>query len=233
MGSIFGVGSSTQNNYSNLTSSILSAGSSGNALGDMALIRSGAYKKLMKAYYMGGSDKPASEGAASVDDSERKNLLVAKDGAANLKKSAQAVMDTEISEENRADLKEKLKTFINDYNSMLDSGSEVEDQTVLRNTLWLTQMTSKNGGLLSDMGISVGTDNKLSLDEEKFDKAQLTTMSTMFKGTDSFIGRVSAKADNISRIAAKIATDGTHASLYTKKGDFDLGSLNSILDKKG
>lgn len=232
MGSVLGIGSASQNNYSNLTSSIFSAGSSGNALGDMALIRSGAYKKLLNAYYKNDAKSGGSE-TKSVDEAERKNLVIAKDSASSLKTSAKALMDSTISDENREDIKEKMKTFIKDYNSMLDAGSEVDDQAVLRNTLWMTQMTSKNGGLLSDVGISVGTDNKLSLDEEKFDKASMTTLNSLIKGTDSFFGRVASKADNIALLSAKSATDGTSAALYTRKGSFDMGTLSSILDKKG
>lgn len=227
---IFNVGLSTGSN-SNLTSSILSAGSSGNALGDLALIRSGAYKKLLSAYYK--KDASAPKETESVDVDEKKKLVLAKESAANLKKSASELMDIGLSEENRGEIREKLQNFIRDYNTMLDSGSNVDTQSVLRNTLWMTQSTGKNSGLLSEIGITVGTDNKLSLDEEKFDKARLTSMNTLFMGNDSLLGRISAKADALEKLSAKSAADGTHAALYTNKGNFDMLNTNAFIDKLG
>lgn len=229
MGSIFGINgsSSNQNNY-NLTASMFQSGS-GNALGDMALIRSGAYKKLLSAYYK--NDSSSNPKDMVTDDKEKNNLVIAKDSAAELKKSANSLMNADISEEGRSDLKEKLKSFVKDYNAMLDAGSDVDTQAVLRSTLWMTQSTSKNSGLLNDLGISVGTDNKLTLDEEKFDKAQLSTMKTLFKGTDSFVGRAGSRADSIAKIAVKTATQGTSAALYNKTGNYDSISAAGLFNK--
>lgn len=231
MGSFFEINSSNSSqNYYNLTSSIFQSSSGSNALGDMALIRSGAYKKLLTAYYKNNSSTTATKDAVT-DETEKNNLVVAKDTAAALKKSANSLMSTDISEENREDLKDKVKAFVKDYNSMLDSGSEVDTESVLRSTLWMTQSTSKNSGLLSDIGISIGTDNKLTLDEEKFDKAQLSSVKTVFKGNDSLVGRTGARADAIAKLAVKTVTQGTGAALYNKSGDYDSISVSSLFSK--
>lgn len=228
MSSIFNVGlnNDSGNKYSNLTSSVLG---SGNSLGDMALIRSGAYKKLLTAYYK--NEKSSEAKNTEPDKAEKVKLVTAKSDATKLKESAEALKTSYVSEENRDALKDNLKSFVDSYNALIDSGSAVDNQSVLRNELWMTQMTTKNAGILEDIGIKIGTDNKLSLDEEKFANAQLTTMKTLFNGNDSYMGRVTSRASSIESIAKSEASKGTHASAYTFNGDYESFDVSAAINK--
>lgn len=234
MSSIFGIGSSTDttstNTIGSLTSTVL-GGTSGSALGDMALIRSGAYRKLLNAYYKNESSSQAKN--TEVDKGEKVKLVSAKGDASALSSVAGKLMNTELTEENRESIKENLNAFVDSYNKLVDSGSAVDTASILRNTLWMTQRTSKTSGLLSDIGVTVGTDNKLKFDEEKFSEASLSTMKTLFNGVDSFMGKVVSKADTIATLAGKTAATGTHASAYTFSGNYDDVSVSSMIDTLG
>ena len=231
--SIFGVGNegSSWNNIGNVTSSVLGSSSGSNALGDMALIKSGAYKKLLNAYYKDENSSVAKNTEKS--STEKQNLTIARDDANKLNKAAENLIKADVSEENRDALKKDVESFIEAYNSVVKSGSEVDTQSVLRNTLWMTQRTSKNSGLLSDVGINVGTDNKLSLDAEKFAKATTADLKTLFNGRESFAGLTAQKASNISIVASSAASSGRHASAYTFSGAYASTAVSSKIDTKG
>ncbi|MCR5626310.1 MAG: hypothetical protein K6F99_03220 [Lachnospiraceae bacterium] len=79
--------------------------------------------------------------------------------------------------------------------------------------------TSKYQNLLSDVGITIGSDNKLSVDEEALKKADVTTLKVLFSNTNSLADDISSKASSISRAAANAGgttytSDGTISSLY-------------------
>lgn len=234
MSSIFGIGSSTEttskSTIGSLTSSVLGSTSS-SALGDMALIRSGSYKKLLNAYYKNESSSQAKN--TEVNKEEKIKLVSARGDASALSSSASELMKTELTEENRDKIKESLSSFVENYNKLVESGSDVDTTAVLRNTLWMTQRTSKTAGLLEDIGVTVGSDNKLTLDDEKFSKASLSTMKTLFQGVDSFMGKVVSKADTIAALSGKSASAGSHASAYTNSGNYDDVSVSSMINKLG
>lgn len=205
-------------------SGLLSSASSG----DLALIRSGAYKKLLSAYYK----KQSSVQVPSEDKAERVKLSKANSDAKSLSDSVKALSTTDFTEDNRADIKEKLKSLIKDYNDVIDSASEVEDPSVLRNALWMTQNTAANAGLLKDVGITIGKGNKLSLDEAKFDAASMNTMKTLFSGFGSFIERMGSKADGIaSNAIAAVTGTRVSASAYSSKGKaYETVPTKSVVD---
>lgn len=229
MSSMYGIDS----NNSNMNWMFTGAGnntSSGNILGDYSLIQSGAYKKLMKAYY-----STKNEVAAETDESvkkEKMDLSTADQDAQALNSSVSKLMSIEVSEDKRDDLKSALKDVIKDYNKLIDSGSEVDDTSVLRNVLWMTQGTSKNGGILQDIGVKIGEGNKLELDEEKFDKVNLSNIETLVKGFDSYMGRLASRAAKIASAAVNAVTEST-ASAYTRSGSsYSSVSVNSVIDSK-
>lgn len=186
------------------------------ALGDLALIKSGTYKKLLNAYY--GKTGSVQETPSEEVKAEQRNLVQAKDDAESLNKAVAELMKTDFSAENRETLTTNMKNFVKSYNSLIDSGSEVDAKKVLRNVLWMTQSSSVNSGLLTDAGISIGTDNKLSLDETKLAKTDSSVLKTLFTGKGSYADRILQKTSAVSSAAAKIVADGKSATAYTSSG---------------
>lgn len=207
--------------------------SSGSLLSDYASLKNGSYSKMMKAYY----EKLDAEKASSKGDTPQKLTLI-KSGADALKKSADALNDSSLWETKKIKKKDEetgeetevedydwdaitkaVKTFIGDYNSLVEHLGSSDTKNLLRNAAWMTNITDKTQNLLSKIGISVGGGNKLKLDEEALKKADVTTLKSLFTGYGSFSDKIAQKAQNISQEAANAASR-TKGIIYTKNGAY-------------
>lgn len=210
MASVNGINS---NNYG--INSLLSTDSvsSGSILSDYSMIKNGSYKKLLKKYY-----QDQTEENKGTDTKETLNLSNANQNAKSLKDAVDNLSKIEVTEENRDKLKDATKKVVEEYNKLIDSGSEVDNKKVLRNTLWMTKSTQSNAGLLEQIGIKIGDGNKLEFDESKFDKSMLTTIGTITSGTNSFIDKLGTRANSISK-AAVSAVSEKNPKAYDKTGN--------------
>ncbi len=209
------------NDYSSLFDSLYgnsstSNASSSNFLSDWASLKNGSMAKLSKAYYAKNSDK-----ATRVDASEVKEAVAAnnriKSDAESLKKSLSNVKDVD-----------DLKKFVEDYNSMISSGGDSENKGVLRNTLSMTQMMSKHQTTLADLGITIGEDNKLKLDEETAKKAEGSTYKALFDGVGSLGDMIATRA---SQIVNHVNAENSQLKNYTPGGTYaNSGSVGNIYD---
>lgn len=217
--------------------------SSGNLLSDYASIKNGSYGKLMKAYYA----KVDAENASSGDSAQKLTLM--RSSADSLKKSADALnnsslwekkkitkTDEETGEEIEVEdydwdaITKAVKSFIEDYNSAIEAAGESETKNVLRNAAWMTGITDKVQKLLSQVGITIGKDNKLELDEDALKKANITTLKSLFTGYGSFADKISQKAGSISNAAANAAASAKGAT-YTSSGNYS-DTLSKLFSSK-
>ncbi len=229
MAGLSGIGNNTNDIFSNFlgTNSTDNTNQSG-FIGDMALIRSGAYKKALKAYYKNedGSSSGVSGKESTEVTEERTKALAAKDSASQLRSIVEELRDTDFSLDNRDKSIETVKKFIEKYNSLVEQGSKPDNKSILQNTLWLTKETKANAGLLEDVGIKIAEGNKLELDEEKFKKVRPTDLESLFKG-NGFSHKLLERSDKIIKAAAAVASANTHASAYTFSGQYDTGLSSS------
>lgn len=179
------------------------------SLGDYAAIKNGSYKKLLKAYYA----KQDAEKSAVSGDSMKKSALM-KSSADALKKSANA-LNNEALWEKKEDydwdaITKAVKSFVDDYNSLVKLAGNSDSKDVLRNAVWMTGMTEANDNLLSKAGITVGKGNQMELNEDVLKKADIRTLKTLFTGHNSLADKIDAKANSISNAAAR--TSGTYKS---------------------
>ena len=215
----------TNVDYSYLFGASQNASSSGSfSLADYASIKNGSYGKLLKAYYA----KQDAEKTASTGDSLRKSTTL-KSGAEALKRSAEALKNDELWEKKNLKKKDEktgeeievedydwdaitkaVKSFVEDYNEVVEQAGDSNSKDVLRNAVWLTGITESNKNLLSKIGITIGKGNKMELDEEVFKKSDITTLKSFFTGYNSFADKVSMKANSISIAAARLS--GTYKS---------------------
>jgi len=224
------------------------ANSSGNLLSDYASIKNGSYGKLMKAYYA----KQEAENAALTGDTPQK-LTLMRSSADSLKKSADALNDSSLWEKKKIKKKDEetgekteaedydwtaitkaVKSFVDDYNSVVEQAGDSDTQNVLRNAAWMTGITDKTENLLSKVGITIGKGNKLELDEDALKEANVTTLKSLFTGNGSFADKISQKAGSLSNVAANAAARAKGAT-YTRNGNYadTLSKLfSSTVDKK-
>lgn len=179
------------------------------SLGDYAAIKNGSYKKLLKAYYA----KQDAEKSAISSESMKNSSLV-KSSADALKKSANA-LNNEALWEKKEDydwdaITKAVKSFVDDYNSLVKLAGNSDSKDVLRNAVWMTGMTEANDNLLSKAGITVGKGNQMELNEDVLKKVDIRTLKTLFTGHNSLAGKIATKANSISNAAAR--TSGTYKS---------------------
>lgn len=199
------------------------------SLADYASIRNGSYGKLLKAYYA----KQDSEKSEAKIEAENKELAVLKQDADELKSAMLDVMDEELYEKKK--MKDKdgnetedydwdaitkaMKAYVENYNTLVDKTAESEDTAVLRNGVWMTKATSVNAKLLSEVGITIGEGNKLSLDEDALREANMSTLKTLFTGHSSYADDVLRNASKVS--TAAVAAAGKSGSTYNGSGELD------------
>ena len=231
----------------------------GFSLGDYYMIKNGTYKKLMKAYY--ANEKAAKDSDTDTDDStdstsktsakkESRALVNIKTNAASLNNSLEDLRKASLYEPKKdkdgneiRDEKGKLvydkdkaisavKSFVESYNTYIKSSDDVDNTSVLKKSLKMTQMTAANSKLLSKIGIKIGENNTLSIDEDKLKEADLTTISSLFSGSGSYGDQIQNAARQSYQIANSQAYQNTHASSYTYKGNYSLaGYTNGVLDR--
>ena len=214
------------------------------SLGDYSSIRTGSYKKLLQSYY--AEQKAATTSSnKNVDSVEKKSLLEVNSSADALGEAAKKLTSGNLFEKtdittkddktgttsttkdyNREAITKAVKDFANSYNDTIASVGEVDTASVLRLTLFMTNQTSAYKNSLSKAGITIGSDNKLSVDEATLMKADINELTTLFTGFNSFASKTAFKASSI--VSASAQAVGTKT--YTKTGSYDLTSLYNRID---
>ena len=194
-------------------------------LGDMASVRNGSYGKLLKNYYA----REKADKKAAVGDTDAKLTGIKADADKLVKKASElgneSLYKTKSVSDDKVNTKEEfadpdkiagaVKDFVKAYNSAIDSAADSETKSVLRTGGWMANMSRKNSKLLAEVGIKVGSDDKLSFDESAFKKADTTTVKELFTGVNSYASQVGAKATSISR-----STQNASAATYNARGNW-------------
>lgn len=203
---------------------------------DYASIRNGSYRQLLNAYYKSDASdeiKGALSTSTSKDDS--KTLARIESAASDLKESAATLMTsgsksvfekvttTDDKGVKKTDydtdaIYKAVSSFVEDYNSLVDAVDKSDTTRILRAGLSMVKNTSANSNMLSKIGITVGSDSKLTVDEEAFKKADMSKVKTLFQGTGSYGYQVQTQAALIeSHAKIEAAKANTYASngMYT------------------
>ena len=174
------------------------------SLGDLQMIKSGAYKKAMKAYYANQvsqsktDDKDAETISGSGTADSKAKLSNLKSSAQKLYESAKALKNADYSKDAKPeDLLDKAKSFVNNYNSTLSTTKNMNSYSILQTAVWGTEQMNISEGLLNKVGISIGDNNSLSIDEEKFKSAKMSDLKALFSGSGSLADRISQKASTM------------------------------------
>lgn len=216
-------------NTSNSNSSLYSLFS------DYKSIQTGSYRKLLKAYYASvdtsdskenTSTKPKKTTVAAETDSAWKQ---AASDISSLKSSTNTLTSGEYTEDKRSDLEKNITSFVRDYNSTIKSASQVTSSTLTKRTDWMTRITSNSSKALEKVGITVNSDNTLSLDETALSAADFSDIKSVFSGKSSYAGQVNTSANLMAQVVANGQNPNT-ASLYTSQGSYNTVSTSSMYD---
>lgn len=231
------------NNYSFLFSNQTQNSGSfsyGINLGDYASIKNGSYGKLLKAYYGDNSSTAKSMLGSSINNKEeKKDLAKLQQTSDSLKESADALLTKgNKSAFNKKDITTKnedgttttkndydtnaiyknVKSFVDSYNSMVKAGGDAKSDSIVRQTYNMTKTTASYEKLLANVGISVGKDNQLTINEEDFKKANMEQVKSLFNTSGSYGYQVSAKASQINYTADK---EAEKANTYNMNGYYN------------
>lgn len=210
------------------------------SLGDYSSIKSGSYHKLLKAYYNETKSEDTTKKNDSVksalknknvDSVTKKEMNTIKQSTDELQKSAATLLEkgskSVYGEDNKDELVSAVKNFVTDYNNVIDKAGDSSSEKVLSKTLSMVNNTKAYSKSLEEIGITVGKDNKLSVDEEKLKNASSNTVKGMLQAGNSFAGQTLQKAAQIGAAAQNVSTG---ASLYGGSGSYTYQNVNSFFD---
>ncbi len=237
------VGSWDADSISTLFSSLNTSKSSSNSgisslaslVSDYNSIKSGAYGKLVKAYYATKSDDTSSSkstdkttASTSTAEDSTKTLKEIQTATDVLYESAEDLRKTAGKAESMDELYDSVATFVKDYNSVIKAATDSNTDTIQTSLADLTFATSTNSKLLSNIGITINDDNTLSLDEDKFKAGTIDTAQALFKGVGSYAYNVqlntsmmNSNADYQASKANTYGSDGSYSNNYTTGDLFD------------
>lgn len=183
---------------------------------DYATIQNGSYHKLLRAYYsenVSDEVKSAVSNKTSTSSDDTKTLAKIQSAAGDLKDS---ISNLQTAKEYDGDAYyETVKKYVNDYNTMLEQAADSNTNSILRAAKNMTNYSKVNEKLLAKVGITIGTDNKLSVDKETLQKASETDLKSLFQSRGSYAYQIQTQASLIEGYAKN---EAAKANTYSSSG---------------
>ncbi len=219
--------------------SSISAGSflSASNFGDLSLMRNGVYTKMLKAYYAkqtSSTDKTSSSGKNSssedylntINDKLSKlktttsdeALSSIKSGADQMKKAADAVAGIDYDKTSGDAVYSKVKDLVNTYNSLVTQTGKSDLVSISQSRTWMVNDTKAREAQWNKIGITIGDDQTLTIDEKKFKEASTSDIKNFLSGASGYASRLSTKANGFYQLASNQLTLNSGSSLYNKYG---------------
>ena len=121
-----------------------------------------------------------------------------------------------------------VKDMASKYNNFIDQAKSSTDDNIARQANNLATTVTLSNSKLNAIGITIGDDDKLSIDEEKFRKADMNAVKNLFNGNQSLGYQIASKA---SMIGTKASSEAKAASGYTGTASYaQTPNVNSILN---
>lgn len=225
--------SGLKQDYSFLFSSMNSSNNSSNNLftsinlSDYNSIKTGTYGKLLKAYYKKEDTEETKETnskkttADKINESSAKELKEVQTEANDLRDSAAALMQkgskSVFKDEDMKKVYSAVSEFVNDYNSVIEKGTESDSKAVVRGAEGLVSLAGDYEKELNQMGITIDKNNKLSIDKDTFMKADINKVKELFNGQNSFSYLASVRAVSIGNTAY---SESNKSNLYSGDGNY-------------
>lgn len=196
-------------------SSLFSGFSSNNFLSsinfsDYASLRNGSYKKLLKAHYAEEKKASASNQTETVKkkdskvDNNNTELAQLKKESDSLKSAAEELKKEDLWKQTDGKydmdkIADAVKTFAGEYNDTLTNAAKVNPKAIATDVKYMKSMTATMSNALSKVGITIGIDGKMSVNEDKLKDANERSLKSLFSGESSYGAQIAKKASEISR----------------------------------
>lgn len=207
----------------NSSSSSIGVSSLYSSLGDYSSIQRGSYKRLLTAYY---KNTASSTEETSSSTKKTNSTSVNNQTMTTVKKKTDALQDAASTllekgsdsvfiSEDKTELLSAVKKFVSAYNSSLTEAAGAADN-VARKASSMISSTKAYEKSLEEIGITIGDDNKLSVDGEKLTNADMTKVKELLNNSSSFVGQTAKKAIEIGAAAQNAVNGvGTYSSVGT------------------
>lgn len=206
-------------------------------LSDYRSLQTGSYQKLVKSYFDKFGDDAIKNKVTSKDSAEVSSIekaadalvddtkkLLDKNSSLWEKKSVEKDGKT-ITEYDRTSLGNAISSFVDSYNSLVDKGQKSSNTGILTQVAGMVKTSSSSISTLSQIGITVNSNNHLSFDKDYFsDSADMTVAKSLFTGNNSYAYSVSSKASMVKNYANNLLSDITGRKSYTNSGSYDLSA---------
>ena len=172
-------------------------------------VRSPEYQKKLRTQLESGALSDSETGTVSSE-------LKLSEAASDLKKKSAELSAMSLNDIKDKDaLVKKVTAFAESYNSAIDAMGKSDSVDALKAGLSMTNTVKTYSGALSRMGVKVGSDNKLTVNEETLRAADDNAVSSMFGSTYSPVARIAGKAETIGKAAEnKAQTTALRNMLY-------------------
>ncbi|MCR4925615.1 MAG: hypothetical protein K5917_04930, partial [Clostridiales bacterium] len=198
----YGWPSSTKGNLSTSFNNSISTDFLNNT-SSYSVYKTKGYRNLTKSLYQNQKFDTKTNNTAAT------SYKALETATADLKKSAKALSASDNFATDKDDKIDKPKLaklaeeFVENYNKTVKNSSNVENLNSLQRTKFLINDTNANKNLLSKVGITINKDDTLSIDKEKFSKANDSDIKTLFEGNYSYASKVEKESDSINKIVEK------------------------------
>ncbi|MCR5107236.1 MAG: hypothetical protein K6B28_03660 [Lachnospiraceae bacterium] len=219
-GSLFGFGSGNSL-YSNLSK--------------LSGVRSGTYAKALKSYY-GRNNQTASVQKKSSVSKYNNSIYAQQSGLSNVSKESTALSETAkkltdagkdglFASEEKYDADAAYRAandLVTDYNDTLDAVNKTTNLAVNSAAESMTRMTGVMNKSLSGIGITVGQDGRMSINEEEFKNAGFDKVKSMLGTNGSFVRIIGSSAQRLGLAAdqqnRQLSVEST--GLYGRYGSY-------------
>lgn len=230
------------------TSSSSSYSSSGleSLLSDYATIKSGTYGKLLKSYYSKVEASDDDSSSTSTDKAKTSSLNSVKADATELASATETLLDKSsdsiwkkvsktdedgktTTDYDKDKIYDAVSKYIDAYNDLVDSGQKSSNTGILTQVASMVTGSAKSLSTLSQVGISITSDNHLKIDESYFkNTADMNTVKSLFNGNGSYAYSVATKASMVKSYASSSLADITGNKSYTSSGNYSLSTSDII-----
>lgn len=110
-----------------------------------------------------------------------------------------------------------VKSFVDNYNKLVTNGGNSDSQSIQKYLSTMINDTKSNANALSKIGITINSDNTLSIDEKAFKASDMNGVKSLFNGYDSYAYSVSTSASFIGYAAER---ESGKANTYNAAGSY-------------
>lgn len=180
-----------------------------------------------KAKYA-GVGSPSSSSTKDKDKSKIVTDASTASAANSLYKSIENLGAMDITNDNRENVYKAFSSFVKNYNGLIENTDKSANSNVVNQASYLKSLVSSNRSALSRIGITINSDKSLSLDEEKFKEADMSSVKNLFDGVYSFAEKMTDRVNSIYRYATQ--GEALTNKTYNSGGGVSIPTTDSILD---